>query len=196
MTMTTFTRNAMLGAFPGTHLSAHTAYSATGASEVTGGTPAYARKAVTYAAAAGEARSASNAPVFDIPAATTVRFIGMWDALTLGNFIGMIANGGDEKEFAVDLTANTVLVPAHGYPANQKITFTGDTAPGGLTEGTVYFAVTVTTDTFQVSLTSGGVAIDLTTYNGGKCVVSAVVEEVFAAQGTLTVSPHSVRLNA
>lgn len=196
MTMTTFTRNTMLGAFPGTHLSAHTAYSATGANEVAGGSPAYARKVVTYAAAAAEARTASNSPVFDIPTATTVRFIGMWDAVTAGNFLGMIANGGDEKEFSVDLTAETVLVPAHGYAANQKITFTGDTVPGGLTEGTVYFAVTVATDTFQVSLTSGGAAINLTSYNAGKCVVSAVVEEVFGAQGTLTVSPHSVRLNA
>ena len=196
MSFTTTARNAMLGGWTGTHLSAHTAYSSTGANEVTGGTPAYARKAVTYAAAAAEARAASTSPVIDIPTATTVRFIGMWDAVSAGNFLGMIANGGDEKEFSVDLTAETVLVPAHGYPANQKIVFYGDTVPTGLAEGTVYFAVTVTTDTFQVSLTSGGAAINLTGYNAGKAVVSAIVEEVFGAQGTLTITPHSIRLNA
>lgn len=198
MSFSTFARNAMLGGWPGTHLSAHTAWSSTGTNEVTGGSPAYARKAVSYNAAASEARTNSTAPVFDIPAATTVRFIGMWDAVSAGNFLGMIANGGDEKEFSVDLTADTVLAPAHGYPANQKIAFYGDTPPTGLTEGTVYFAVTVTTDTFQVSLTSGGAAINLTGYNAGKCVVSAIVEEAFAAQGTLTAtSPnHVIRLNA
>lgn len=196
MSFSTAARNAMLGGFTGTHLSAHTAYSSTGANEVTGGTPAYARKAVTYAAAASEARTASNTPTFDIPAATTVRWIGMWDALTAGNFLGMIANGGTEQEFSVDITADTVKVPAHGFAANQKIAIYGDTVPAGLTEGTVYFAVTITTDTFQVSATSGGAAINLTGEPGRKCVVAAIVEETFGAQGTLAVSPHSIRLDA
>lgn len=196
MSFTTAARNAMLGGFTGTHLSAHTAYSSTGTNEVTGGTPAYARKSVTYAAAASEARTASNTPTFDIPASTTVRWIGMWDAVTAGNFLGMIANGGTEQEFSVDLTAETVKVPAHGFAANQKIAFSGDTVPGGLTEGTVYFAVTITTDTFQVSATSGGGAINLTSEPGRKCVVAAIVEETFGAQGTLAVSPHSIRLDA
>jgi hypothetical protein len=196
MSFTTAARNAMLGGFTGSHLSAHTAYSATGTNEVTGGAPAYARKAVTYAAAASEARTASNTPTFDIPAGTTVRWIGMWDAVTAGNFLGMIANGGTEQEFSVDLTAETVKVPAHGFAANQKIAFSGDTVPGGLTEGTVYFAVTITTDTFQVSATSGGGAINLTSEPGRKCVVAAIVEETFGAQGTLAVTPHSVRLDA
>jgi hypothetical protein len=196
MAFSTAARNAMLGGFPGTHLSAHTAYSSTGANELTGGTPAYARKAVTYAAAASEARTASNTPTFDVPAAATVRWIGMWDALTAGNFQGMIANGGTEQEFSVDLTAETVKVPAHGFTANQKIAFYGDTVPGGLTEGTVYFAVTITTDTFQVSAISGGGAINLTSEPGRKCVVAAIVEETFGAQGTLAINPHSIRLDA
>lgn len=194
---TTAARNAMLGGFPGTHLSAHSAYSSTGANELTGGTPAYARKAVTYAAASGEARAASNTPTFDVPAGATVRWIGMWDALTGGNFLGMVANGGTEQEFSVDLTADTVKVPAHGWASGQKIAFYGDTVPGGLSEGVVYFVGgTVTTDTFQVAATNGGAAINLTTEPGRKCVVSAIVEETFGAQGTLAVNPHQVRLDA
>lgn len=195
MTFSTAARNAMLGGFTGTHLSAHTAYSSSGANEVTGGSPAYARKSVTYAAASGEARAASNTPTFDIPASTTVRFIGMWDAVTAGNFLGMIANGGDEKEFSVDLTADTVKVPAHGWSADQKIVFVGDTVPGGLTEGTVYFVRSPATDSFQVGATAGGAAINLTSEPGAKAVVSAIVEETFGAQGTLAVNPHSIRLN-
>lgn len=197
MTFTTAARNAMLGGFSGTHLSAHTAYSSTGANEVTGGSPAYARKAVTYAGASGEARTASNTPTFDIPAATTVRWIGKWDNVSAGNFLGMCANGGTEQEFSMDATADSIKVPAHGWVATQKIAFYGDTVPGGLTEGVVYFvAGTVTTDAFQVSATSGGGAINLTTEPGRKCVVAAIVEEVFGAQGTLAVTPHTIRLDA
>jgi len=195
MSYSTLARNNMLGGLGATHLSAHTAYSSTGASEVTGGTPAYARKAVTYAAPAAEAMAASTTPVFDIPAGTTVRFIGKWTGLA-GSFLGMEANGGSENEFSVDVTADTVKVPAHGYAANQKIVFYGDTVPAGLVEGTVYFAVTITTDTFQVSATSGGAAINITGEPGRKCVVSAIVEEVFAAQGTLTVNANTQRLDA
>ena len=197
MTFSTAARNAMLGGFSGTHVSVHTAYSSTGANEVTGGSPAYARKAVTYGAAASEARTASGTPTFDIPAGTTCRFFGMWDASTAGTFLGMISNGGVEQEFSVDLSADTVKVPAHGWVATQKIVFVGDTTPGGLTEGTVYFvAGTVTTDTFQVAATSGGAAINLTSEPGRKCVVSAIVEEAFGAQGTLALSPHVIRLDA
>ena len=98
MSFTTAARNAMLGGFTGTHLSAHTAYSSTGTNEVTGGTPAYARKSVTYGAAASEIRTASNTPTFDIPAATTVRWIGMWDAVTAGSPAGT-TRGFGEVEF-------------------------------------------------------------------------------------------------
>jgi len=193
---TTFARNAMLTGFPGTHLSAHSAYSSTGANEIAGGTPAYARKAVTYGASAAEARAASNTPTFDIPAGATVRFIGMWDALTAGNFLGMIANGGTEQEFSVDITADTVKVPAHGFVADQKVAFYGGTVPGGLVEGTVYFVRNPATDTFQVGATAGGAAINITSEPSRSCVVATIVEEAFGAQGTLAITPHSVRLDA
>ena len=193
---TTACRNLMLDANGTTHVSAHSAYSASGANEISGGSPAYARKAISYGAAASEAKSASTSPVFDIPAAATVRFIGRWTAITARTFLGMEALGGSENEFSVDLTANTVKVPAHGYAANDKIVFYGGTVPTGLTEGTVYFAVTVTTDTFQVSATSGGAAIDLTGEPGRSCVVSKITEEAFGSQGTLTVSANTLRLDA
>ncbi len=51
---------------------------ATGANELTGGSPAYARKAVTFAAAAGSALDQSNAPVFDVAAGSTVAHVGYW----------------------------------------------------------------------------------------------------------------------
>ena len=59
----------------------------TGTSEVSGGSPAYARKAITWnAAATGNLDNNAN-PVFDVPA-TTVSFVGFWSAATAGTFYG------------------------------------------------------------------------------------------------------------
>lgn len=189
-------RNLMLDANGTTHASAHTAYSATGANEVAGGSPAYARKAISYGAASGEAKASSGAVTFDIPTGTTVRWIGRWTAITAGTFLGMEANGGTEQEFSVDLTADTVLEPAHGRAADSKIVFYGDTVPAGLVEATVYFVRNPTTDTYQVGATAGGAAINLTGYPGRKCVVSTIVEEAYASQGTLQVTSQTLRLDA
>lgn len=69
--------------------SLHTAQpDASGSNEVSGGSPAYARKAVTWAAASGGAKAFSNSPVFDVPASTTVAFVGLWSAGTAGTFYG------------------------------------------------------------------------------------------------------------
>lgn len=169
--------------------SLHTAYSASGANEVTGGSPAYARKAITIASAGGtRSRAASTQPVFDVPA-TTVRFIGLWtNAGTV--FRGMFANGGTEKGFQVDLTNDKILCESHGLVDNDKVVFYGGTTPTGLTEGTVYFVVGNTAadpDTFQASATLGGAAINLTGQPAAQCKFAKIVEEVFAAQGTFTV---------
>lgn len=63
----------------------------TGANEVTGGSPAYARKAITWNAAASGALDNNANPVFDVPASTTVTHFGLWSAATNGTFYG----GGD-----------------------------------------------------------------------------------------------------
>jgi hypothetical protein len=188
-------RNTMLDAIGTTHLSLHTAYSSSGASEVTGGSPAYARKAISFSAASGGSKANSTTPTFDVPTATTVRFIGMWDAVTAGNFKGMVANGGSEFEFYVDVTNDKILKVAHGFSNTQKIVFYNGTAPGGLTEGTVYFVVGATTDDFQVAATSGGAAINLTSQAADSVVCSAIVEEVYGAQGTMSVNPYTISLN-
>ena len=184
--------NTMLDAITFDLASLHTAYSITGANEVTGGSPAYARKAITVAAAASRARAASSAPVFDVPA-TTVRWIGIWtNAGTV--FRGMFANGGNEKGFQVGVTANTILCELHGLVNDDKVVFYGGTPPTGLTEGTVYFVVGVVAgdpDTFQVALTQGGAAIDITGQPTAACKLSKIIEEVFASQGTFTVTALS-----
>ena len=56
----------------------------TGASEVSGGSPAYARKALSWAAAsAGSKALQATFPVFDVPACT-VAYVGMWSQQATG----------------------------------------------------------------------------------------------------------------
>jgi hypothetical protein len=190
--------NTILDAFPGTFASLHTAYSTSGANEATGGAPAYARKSITYGASAAGSKASSNAPVFDV-AAATYRFVGFWTAVTAGTFLGMAALGSSaERDLIVDVTNNKILSDAHGFVNTDKIVFLagGATVPTGLTEGTVYFVITSTTNDFQVSLTSGGAAISITGKCSDRCKVAKIVEEVFGAQGTLTLSSNSISLLA
>lgn len=72
------------------HLGLHTGFPATSGNEETGGSPAYARKAVTWAAATGtgsRTRAINETPTFDVPA-STVAAIGAWSALTVGTIRG------------------------------------------------------------------------------------------------------------
>lgn len=66
-----------------TSVSLHTADpGTTGANEVTGGTPAYARKTPTWAAAAGGSRALQGTVVFDVPSGVTVSHFGLWNGTT------------------------------------------------------------------------------------------------------------------
>jgi hypothetical protein len=54
----------------------------------------------------------------------------------------------------------------HGLAANDPVTFraeVGGSLPTGLVEGTVYYAIVVSTSRIQVAATAGGAAINLTT---------------------------------
>lgn len=98
MPYSTYLKNKWLDALRNVSFSVATVYASlhtaspgdNGANEVTGGSPAYARKALTWNAASGGAMddSTSPAPAFDVPAGTTVAFVGFWDAVSAGNFLG------------------------------------------------------------------------------------------------------------
>lgn len=84
MALTTASVTTAVSAVTGTitHLSLHTADpGTTGAAEVTGGTPAYARVPATWTS------GVSNQVTFDVPAGTYTHF-GTWSAITGGTFRG------------------------------------------------------------------------------------------------------------
>lgn len=73
-------KNQQLDATPVAALSLHsTNPGATGAGELSGGIPAYARKApVGQTAAANGVKHISNSVTFDVPAGASVQYVGQW----------------------------------------------------------------------------------------------------------------------
>jgi hypothetical protein len=84
-------KNALLDGFVAGagYASLHTSDPGTnGTAEVTGGSPAYARKAITWGSpASGEVTSAAGI-TFDVPGTTTISYLGYWTAATSGTFLG------------------------------------------------------------------------------------------------------------
>lgn len=94
MPYTTEGKNAMLDYLGtlATYMGLHTAIPSTGTpNEVAGGSPAYARKANTYNAAAAGNLDNSNTPVFDVPGGVTVTHVGFWSAVSAGTLYAYAA---------------------------------------------------------------------------------------------------------
>jgi len=93
-----------------THVSLHTA-DPTAGNEVSGGSPAYARKAITFnAAATGEKEDDGTILTFDVPAGTTVTHIGYYDALTVGTLKGYDAITSEVFASQGELKVNSVTL--------------------------------------------------------------------------------------
>lgn len=188
MSLTTAARNAALNAVAIDNLSLHNAFpGSTGTNELSGG--GYARQAATFGAASGGVRSLSAIATFTVGAGHTVRWIGLWGG---GVFQGYSPNGGNPKEFQVDVATNAINVPAHGYADGTAIAFYGGTLPGGLVEGTIYYTRNTATDVFYVAATVGGPVIDITSQPAPDCAVSRVIESVYAGADTHVVNTWSI----
>ena len=191
-----------------THIGVHSLSSEPGtgtnasAGEATGGSPAYARQAVVWGAAASGLKANTGALTFDVPAGTYGFFTYFNHVSTnSGNYRGYAPFGGTPKGFATcdaaDVTANSITSSAHGLVNTDRVmvfNVFAETLPAGLTEGVVYFVVGATTDTFQVSLTSGGAAVDITGI--GELFFQKIIPEVFGAQGQITVAIGALVLDA
>lgn len=205
-------KNAMLDALDEavsqiTHVGVHTLTDpGTGTNansgEVAGGSPAYARKAVTLAAASGGTKANSASLTFDIPASTTCGFLTFWNASTgnTSNYRGYAPINGTLRGFgtvdSAGVTADAIQSAAHGLVDTDRVmvmNVLGESLPAGLTEGTIYFVVTSATNTFELSLTSGGASVDIT--GQGELYWQKVIPEVFASQGTLTVDVSALSLD-
>jgi hypothetical protein len=60
----------------------------TGANEITGGTPAYARQQGVWDSAAAGVLGLAGDETFDVPASADVTHFGVWSAVSAGTFYG------------------------------------------------------------------------------------------------------------
>lgn len=203
MPLTDSGKNALVSGGLGnavTHVSLHSGDpSTTGANEVTGGSPAYARIAVTWNAASAGTRTNTGALTFDVPASTTVYHIGLWSAITSGTFYGYFPVGGYAPMAATVLASTDVITSyAHGLTTdNRVIVFDvqGVGVPAGLVEGTVYYvlAAGLTADAFTVSTSSGGASAAITA--DGEIYVMRVAPETFTSQGQFQIAASQLTLD-
>lgn len=85
---TTIEKNASVSSYTGrmTHAALFsTVPGASAGTELTGGTPAYARKALSWGGASGGVQTAT-AVTFDVAAGSTVAGAGLYDAISAGNY--------------------------------------------------------------------------------------------------------------
>jgi hypothetical protein len=97
---------------------------------------------------------------------------GIWDAVSSGNLL--------RKTYAVSgawftftaLTSDTFTAPSSAFSNTNRvvlIALAGTIIPTGSTQGTLYYVISASSDTFQISLTSGGAAVNITANGGGRC---------------------------
>jgi hypothetical protein len=73
----------------------------------------------------------------------------------------------------INITTNIITITGHSFSDNDLVSFsTTDTLPGGLVAGVYYHIITATTDTFQVSATQGGSAVNITSVGVGNHTIT------------------------
>jgi hypothetical protein len=196
---TTAGANAMLDALGITHVGAFTDFpadSGAGSNEVSGGS--YARQAISYAAAASKSKAkAAGSVLIPIPAGTTVYFLGGFTALTAGSLRKVAPiNGGSVKGVGIVAAADDIIRSyGHGLADNDRVlveAVNGESLPTGLSATTLYHVIGSTTDTFQLSLTQGGAAVNIEA--NGELFFQKVVGETFASDGNLDVTADTYDL--
>jgi len=169
--------------------SLHSAYSSTGASELSGGS--YARVALSAdwsAASAAEKALGSQPSAFSVPGSTTALFAGFWSASSGGTFSGMGPLGAGSP-FGFTSAAGTpslYTAPNSTYPGSQTVVLfdsAGATISSDFTVGAVYYTVNVSGDTFNLATTSGGTGI--ASSHAGAGIVQSIAAETFGSPGTL-----------
>jgi surface protein len=101
---------------------------------------------------------------------TTAQSVTVPMADTSGMVVGQFVTGANTGitigiSVASDVTADTFTLTNHGLTDGKRVSFSTLGTTTGISAWTIYFVVGATANTFQVALTAGGAAIDLTGTN-------------------------------
>jgi hypothetical protein len=182
-----------------THVSVHdTIPGDSGTAEVTGGT--YARLPVTWNAPALGLATNVGALTHNMPAGSTAVAYGFWSALTAGTYFGWSPLNPTRYGFggvdAAGVTADAIQAAAHGLVTGKRVLLANVlnvALPTGLAENILYYVVSAATDTFKLSLTSGGASVDIT--GQGEVFWMQCIPEVFASAGQLVTAAQALVLD-
>lgn len=97
--------------------------------------------------------------------------LGIWDAATAGNLIDYVPFVGASRVFTATAVDDTFRSAGHPFTNGMRMRLFAIGAmplPGNAGANTGFFVVNATTNTFQLSNTSGGTAIDVTTDGMGE----------------------------
>lgn len=90
---------------------------------------------------------------------------------------------------AVTMGSNTFTASSHGLSNGNRVTLTATSTPTGLLTTIVYYVISATTNTFQVSLTNGGSAV---TFSGGSGVaVFPWSNEITSSDTIIAATPNT-----
>ena len=190
MPFVTAAKNTMLDALTVDRISLHNGHPGTDglSNELSGGS--YARQTCVLNAAAGGTRSLNADVAVPVPADTVIA-IGFWDN-NGGSMVfhGWAPNGpasNNPQAAYAEATSDEIRLDGHGLSDNDRVFIMplADAVPGGLSETVLYHVITSDADSFQVSLTQGGAAVDITA--DGDIVIQECIPEVYAQAGTHTV---------
>lgn len=73
---------------------------------------------------------------------------------------------------------DTITIPGHSLAVNERVAFYpafGSSLPTGITEGTIYWVITVSGDDITVSTTQGGGAVNITAVGDGVAIEAATL---------------------
>jgi hypothetical protein len=88
-----------------------------------------------------------------------------------------------------DAGADTLLKVGHAYANDTPVAFyalEGGVLPGGVTAGQRYYVINQTANNFQISLTVGGAAVDITSTGSGSIWCQDIINITSAGVGTHT----------
>jgi hypothetical protein len=162
----------------------------TGANEVTGGS--YVRQQAATTRTGSAITNDAILSFSGMPAGDVVAW-GIWDLSTAGvcfwtGWFGTVGRVGVVE--AADLAGNDITSPAHGFANDDRVIMEqieAETTPTGLTAGTIYWVTGApTADTFQLSTTQDGGAVDITAV--GVAMFRKVVVTTLGAGNTFQIA--------